>query len=61
MMVTKSPRDGNVHLAVYTIATLVSPAYLSIFNLDMQSISLKFLFYWFGVLLSIISHHFTAQ
>lgn len=60
-MVTKTPRDGRLHLAVYTIAALVSPAYLPIFNLDVQFISLKFLFYWLGVLWSIHSHHFTAQ
>lgn len=60
-MVTKTPRDGRLHLAVCTIAIPVSPAYLPIFNLDVQFISLKFLFYWLGVLLTIISHHFTAQ
>lgn len=39
---TKTPRDWRLHLAVYTIATLVSPAYLPTFTLDMQFYSLKF-------------------
>lgn len=42
MGVTKTPRDGRLHLAVYMIATLVSPAYLPTFNLDMQFIASTF-------------------